>query len=85
METYKTIRSKALILFSAIMVHIYGLITAIAACMYIWQLLLAEVLSPITRTPIEKVEALDTNLPLNRETIALKVLDMSGDEDSWEK
>jgi len=67
------------------MVQIYGLIAAIAACMYIWQLLLAEVLSPITHAPIENVEALDANLPLNRETIDLKVREMREDEASWEK
>lgn len=66
MEAVKTIRSNILNLFSAIMIQIYGLIVAIGACMYIWQILLAEVLFPIINKSIEKIEASDTNLLLNR-------------------
>ena len=49
--------------FPAIMVHIYGLVAAMVACMYIWQLFLTEMLSAVTRALIEKVEAFGANLP----------------------
>ena len=59
----KKVRIKAINTFSAIMVRIYGLAVANVAYMCIWQLLLAEVLSVKTHAQIEKVDALDANLP----------------------
>ncbi|MFH0896462.1 MAG: hypothetical protein V1850_00230 [Candidatus Bathyarchaeota archaeon] len=82
METVKTIRSKTLNLFSAIMIQIYGLIVATVACMYVWQILLAEVLFPIINASIKKIEASDTNLPLNSETVDLKKREVKEDEAS---
>lgn len=56
----RIIRSKALNLFPAIIVHIYGLIATIVACMYIWQLFLTEVkgiLKPLSaKGPSAKIE-----------------------------
>ena len=62
METAKMIRSKTINLFSVVMIQIYGLIAAIGACMYTWQILLTEVLFPIINKLIRKIESPDAKL-----------------------
>jgi len=71
------IRIKAINIFSATMVRIYGLVVTNLAYMCIWQLLLAEVLFAKTHAPIEKVEALDANLPSEqRSTIGPSLMEV---------